>query len=208
MSFENIRESVACYYTETLREHGPSPRGVDWNSLVSQQIRFEQLLKVVEVGNDRVSIIDYGCGYGALLDFIVLKGYSFNYCGFDLSSQMIAVANDLHPQSSDVQFVVDESYLPTSDYTIASGIFNVRLDKTDSEWLEYILFTLHEMDKLSTKGFSFNVLTSYSDAERMRSKLYYANPCFLFDYCKNTFSRRVALLHDYELYEFTILVRK
>jgi len=30
----------------------------------------------------------------------------------------------------------------------------------------------------------------------------------LFDYCKRTYSRDVALLHDYGLYEFTILVRK
>jgi len=42
----------------------------------------------------------------------------------------------------------------------------------------------------------------------MREDLYYADPCFIFDYCKRNFSRNVALLHDYELYEFTIIVRK
>jgi hypothetical protein len=30
----------------------------------------------------------------------------------------------------------------------------------------------------------------------------------LFDLCKRRYSRNVALLHDYEIYEFTILVRK
>jgi hypothetical protein len=30
----------------------------------------------------------------------------------------------------------------------------------------------------------------------------------IFDICKRKFSRNVALLHDYGLYEFTILVRK
>jgi hypothetical protein len=29
-----------------------------------------------------------------------------------------------------------------------------------------------------------------------------------FDHCKRNFSRQVALLHDYGLWEFTILVRK
>ena len=42
----------------------------------------------------------------------------------------------------------------------------------------------------------------------MRPYLYYADPLFLFDYCKKKYSKSVALLHDYGLYEFTILVRK
>ncbi|MFX7953370.1 class I SAM-dependent methyltransferase, partial [Acinetobacter baumannii] len=57
-------------------------------------------------------------------------------------------------------------------------------------------------------GFSFNCLTSYSDEDRKRDYLYYADPCQLFDLCKRRYSRQVALLHDYGLYEFTILVRK
>ncbi len=53
----------------------------------------------------------------------------------------------------------------------------------------------------------FNCLTSYSDPEKKRDELYYADPCALFDMCKRRYSRQVALLHDYGLYEFTILVR-
>jgi hypothetical protein len=33
------------------------------------------------------------------------------------------------------------------------------------------------------------------------------DPLRLFDHCKRTFSPDVALLHDYPLWEFTILVR-
>ena len=45
-----------------------------------------------------------------------------------------------------------------------------------------------------------------SDPDRMRDDLYYADPCFFFDHCMRRFSRRVALLHDYELFDFTMLV--
>ena len=38
--------------------------------------------------------------------------------------------------------------------------------------------------------------------------LYYADPLFFFDYCKNYFSEKITLIHDYDLYEFTILVKK
>ena len=42
----------------------------------------------------------------------------------------------------------------------------------------------------------------------MRADLYYGDPCFFFDHCKTRYSKQVGLLHDYGLYEFTILVRK
>lgn len=50
------------------------------------------------------------------------------------------------------------------------------------------------------------MLTKYSDKEYLRDNLYYGDPMFIFDYC-GTF-KNVALLHDYGLYEFTIIVRK
>jgi hypothetical protein len=91
---------------------------------------------------------------------------------------------------------------------VASGIFNVKLDTDTAAWETYVRHTLSAVDALSTRGFSFNMLTSYSDADRMRGDLYYGDPCIFFDLCKRTFSKQVALLHDYGLYEFTILVRK
>ena len=95
-----------------------------------------------------------------------------------------------------------------ADYGVASGIFNVRLGSTDDAWRSHVLRTLDVLNKTSRRGFSFNCLTLYSDQDRMRDYLYYADPCDLFDHCKRTYSRDVALLHDYGLYEFTILVRK
>jgi hypothetical protein len=94
------------------------------------------------------------------------------------------------------------------DFVIASGIFNVKQQASDSEWNTYILETLHHMNSFSLTGFAFNVLSAYSDKEYMRNDLYYADPLSLFDYCKRNFSKYVALLHDYPLYEFTILVKK
>ena len=94
------------------------------------------------------------------------------------------------------------------DYTIASGVFNMKLETTDEEWKNYVINTIGTMNKLSKKGFSFNMLTSYSDKEFMRDDLYYADPLFFFDYCKKNFSKNIALLHDYQLYDFTIVVRK
>ena len=190
-----------------MRTYGPTARGVDWNSSESQVLRFEQVLRVCDV-DGTFSINDYGCGYGALADYLVERGYSFQYKGFDVSEQMIIEAKKLHKGVGNCDFFRDESNLTVADYTVASGIFNVKLLATDDDWERYLLRTLESIARLSSRGFAFNVLTKYADRDRMRSDLYYADPVYLFDYCKTKFSRFVSLLHDYPLYEFTIIVRK
>lgn len=206
MSHEKIRSDVERYYSAKVAAHGPTPMGVDWNSPESQRLRFDQLVKVIEP-EGAFTINDYGCGYGALVDYLEQKELHFNYCGFDISADMLAEARRAHSGAGRT-FVERAEDLQSADYTVASGIFNVRLETPEADWRQYILDTLQSIDALSRKGFSFNVLTKYSDAEFMRPTLYYADPAFFFDYCKTQFSRFVALLHDYPLYEFTLLVRK
>lgn len=207
MSYDRIREGVRQYYDEKIKAHGATAQGVDWNSPESQRLRFVQLLKLIDRSRS-FTINDYGCGYGALADHLRDEGYSFQYRGFDISSQMIAKARELHPAMDQVAFACKESALTGADYTVASGIFNVKLQTSAAEWKRYMLHTLKRIDGLSLRGFAFNVLTKYSDREFMRDDLYYADPVFLFEHCRRKFSRFVSLIHDYPLYEFTILVRK
>jgi SAM-dependent methyltransferase len=207
MRFETILKEIENYYTEKVKTYGPTAKGVDWNSTESQTLRFEQLLKVCDP-TVRFTINDYGCGYGALLDYLNEKGIASVYHGFDLSAPMIAEAKRLHQGMAECDFSSEGWSLSRMDYTVASGIFNVKLDTSDKKWKAYMLYTLNRLSEQSAKGFAFNALTTYSDPERRRPDLYYADPLFLFDYCKQHFSKFVALLHDYPLYEFTILVRK
>jgi SAM-dependent methyltransferase len=199
-------DHVKSYFDQRIQEHGASPRGSDWNSEASQNVRFDQLLRVLEAGS--FSILDYGCGYGALADYLATKGFDADYYGYDILESAIETARKTHMDRPRRAFFTEKSRLPVCDYTVASGIFNFRGEQPFDEWTEYVLSLLHEFNQLSRRGFASNFLTRYSDADRMRSDLYYADPLFLFDYCKRNFSRNVALLHDYRLYDFTILVRK
>ena len=104
-------------------------------------------------------------------------------------------------------FTTDASAVAPADFTVASGIFNVRLRHTDELWQDYVLETLRALQSISLRGFAFNMLSTYSDVDRRRGDLFYADPLFMFDYCKRNLSPRVSLLHDYPLYEFTIIVR-
>jgi len=202
-----LLEEVADYYTGKLADYGDTPRGVDWNGEESQELRFEQLCKIIDA-RTRFSLNDLGCGYGALNDFLAGRYSRFSYSGIDVSESMINSAEQRHRGKARARFVLASEPDAIADYGVASGIFNVRLGRSDAEWRAYLEATLDILDRTSRLGFSFNCLTSYSDADKMRDYLYYADPCALFDLCKRRYSRNVALLHDYGLYEFTILVRK
>lgn len=198
---------VAGYYSSRLARFGNTPRGVDWNGEESQTLRFEQLCKLIDAPA-QFSVNDLGCGYGALHTFLARQYPEFSYVGIDISAEMIAAAQDSIGSGGNARFLCASAPAEAADYGIASGIFNVRLQRSDGEWQAYLEATLDTLDRTSRAGFAFNCLTSYSDREKMQDYLYYADPCTLFDLCKRRYSRHVALLHDYGLYEFTILVRK
>lgn len=199
--------SVENYYTSKLRAHGATARGVDWNGEASQYQRFEQLLRVVPHGA-AFSLNDLGCGYGALLAHLPELHSNFSYTGIDLSQAMIDEARRLHDSDSRARFYRAGRFEEPADYTVASGIFNVRPSVATDEWEVHMEATLAHMNSVSRKGFAFNCLTKYSDPEKMRPHLHYADPCKWFDHCERRYARAVALLHDYGLYEFTIIVRK
>lgn len=202
-----LLSEVATYYSEKLAQHGQNHRGVDWNGEESQMLRFEQLCKIIDASN-QFSINDLGCGYGALYDFLSSKYENFSYLGVDVSENMIQAAEQRYQDKLHARFILSSEPDQVADYGVASGIFNVCMGRSDEEWRSYLEATLDILDRTSRLGFAFNCLTAYSDTDKMRDYLYYADPCVLFDLCKRRYSRNVALLHDYGLYEFTILVRK
>lgn len=203
--FSGIRDAVAQYYSGKLREFQATPRGVDWNSEASQLIRFEMLSSVIDSAS-AYSILDYGCGYGALLDYLLNRGDSItHYIGYDVAGPMVQEAK-ARVRDSDI-VTDDPSELKKVDYCVASGIFNVKLTCPDRTWLEYVTEMVDHIASLSGRGFAFNMLTKHSDPEYMRGDLYYADPSWMLEYCAQKFSRHVAVLHDYELYEFTVRVK-
>lgn len=193
------------YYATKLSQYGDSILGLDWNSVAAQETRFEQITKIIDHEVCHFSICDYGCGFGDYQDYLSKRYPAFDYYGFDINKEMIRFAKARHP---DTQFYVGSQLNADFDYLGASGIFNLKQSISDDKWFDYIIETLNMFHQHTKKGFAFNCLTKYSDQDRMKDYLYYADPLMLFDYCKRNFSRNVALLHDYTLYDFTILVRK
>lgn len=205
---KNVSEQM---YRQRIAAHGESAKGVDWKDENAQLVRLEQLSKVI--GNEhRFSLNDLGCGLSPFPDFLTANGHSdFTYRGYDILELMVEKSAALHQGKDHCAFhhIAEASQMQEADYTTASGIFHNTFGRVSQPaWLEYVLETLVAMNTKSRKGFAFNALTLYSDPEFMKPNLYYADPCFLFDFCKRNLAKDVALLHDYRVYEFTILVRK
>ena len=206
---DETQKKLNDYFSKKLEMFGATPQGVDYNGPQAQERRFEQLAKVIDPSQP-FTVIDYGSGYGALFDFLQRKGWRFQYYGIDLIDKMVRAGRAAHQDVPNAHFTTREDEVPVADYLIAGAIFNIKLDATYEDWQAFVVSTLHSMNALCSQGFSFNMLTKYSDADRMaqRPDLFYGDPLYFFDLCKRNFSRNVALLHDYDLYDFTILVRK
>lgn len=199
-------KNVADLYSDNLADHGTGARSVGWRDASGHLLRFRKLSEVIDPVGGPFSVNDLGCGYGSLYGFLKDRGLPLaRYRGHDISEAMLreaqAAIND-----SDAEFSSAPQLDCIADYSIASGIFNVRFSETEAAWKDYILTTLHNMNEFSARGFSFNLLTSYVDWKE--EHLFYGDPCFFFDYCKRNFSHAVSLLHDTRLWEWTMVVRK
>ena len=206
MTNSQLQDRVRQYYENLLRKHGTTALGVDWKSESSQLLRFRQLEHLWEDDPD-ASMVDYGCGYGALAEYIRSRGHRGVYTGFDISRDMMTAAVERARQLPDCRWTDDRNQLQPAEYAVASGIFNVKLDVSDDDWRPYVRRILSDLASLGTRGFAFNALTLLSDADKRRPDLHYADPFEIFDYCRRSYSPFVALMHDYPLYEFTVLVR-
>lgn len=207
MSHDVRRGQARDYYDAKLRAHGATPAGADWNSVESQELRFDQLAHLWRDDAD-ASLIDYGCGYGALAGYLRTRGHRGPYLGFDVSTAMVDAARARVGSLPACRVTTHHEELVAADYAVASGVFNVKQESTDEDWDAYVWETVGDLAALGTRGFAFNALTLYSDQDKRRADLFYADPLQLFDRCKRTHSRFVTLLHDYPLYEFTIIVRR
>src|SRR5450756_22621 len=201
-----ILQEAAAYYASKLDAHGATPQGVDWNGTDSHEQRHRQFLRLLD-GNSDASIIDLGCGFGDFLRFLRTVGHRGRFIGYDIAPSMIDKARELHGEDVDRQWYLGAEPAETADFAIASGIFNVKGDVTNEIWAGYVHRTIDILARAGRRGFAFNVLSMSSDPDRRRTKLYYADPVDMLAQCLARYGRSVALLQDYGLYEFTVMVR-
>ncbi len=193
-------------YSDGLEQHGASSRSVGWKDAASHALRFAKLAQLLPRRSaEPVTVNDLGCGYGSLFSFLdELPGVRLaGYYGYDISDAMLEQARS----STDSRACLVRSAQPThvADYGFACGPFHVKGTATDAAWQAYVQDTVLRLAATSRLGFAFNLLTTFVDFKK--AHLFYGDPCAFFQFCKREISPDVTLLHDYPLYEWTMLVR-
>ncbi|HMO17326.1 MAG TPA: class I SAM-dependent methyltransferase [Oligoflexia bacterium] len=204
---EKFKSEIEQYH-KNRRNTENSATKAGWKNRDAQETRFNQLFRSFEL-IDGDSILDVGCGLGDLFKYLKDKycRTKFNYSGVDILFEMINFAENEYKDTI-FQKIDSISEIESSDYIVASGIFNLKNSAGNDEWLNYIYETVSIMFNKSIKGISFNCLSSFSDSEFMKDELYYANPMQIFEFCAKNLSENLTLYHDYRQYDFTISIKK
>jgi SAM-dependent methyltransferase len=203
-----VRATVLAHYSGAVARHGATPRGVDWQCTASQYLRFVQLLKVCDFDGP-FSLNDFGCGYGALLAFLAdrFPGASIDYHGVDMSPPMIEAAHSLWRGAPRTTFTLASECRSLADYSLASGVFNVRLSVPIGTWERYVESILRDLRANSRRGFAVNFMGLTEDGSNEEEGLYRTPPKRWLDFCAAQLGCMVELVSGYGLREFTLLAR-
>lgn len=192
------------HYRQTFLEHGTSTLGVDWGMDGSKaRARQEIMLDVCRQTPTGQSILDVGCGYGALADVINEKQLSLVYTGVDVVEEMVDAARIRRPESTFlcVDFLNGERGI--YDYVVCNGILTQKCTTTHMQMNTYAQSIIKRMYESCRIGVAFNLMSTYVNFQR--DNLYYRNPAEMIAWCMSELTPHVRLNAAYSLvYEFTI----
>jgi SAM-dependent methyltransferase len=205
---EEMCASVEAYYAAKLARHGAIPLGVDWSCTATQWLRFVQLLKICPFDGP-FSLIDLGCGYGALATFLAERypQARIDYLGIDLSPAMVRRARRRHRGKPAIRFAVGRDCPEQADYAVASGIMNVMLGHPLPLWESFVRAMILDMHRMSRRGFAVNFLRAPSP-DAPPGQLYCPDPPKWARFCEDDLGCSVEILDDYGMREATLLVRR
>ena len=199
--------SEAC--EEDLLKYGDSFRGAGYTKSVTEaEQRYALMLGVIRELDERVTLLDFGCGLAHLLDHLDRepKYRHVQYTGLDLSPKYMQAAKARRPDGSFILLDVLESdeSLPSFDYVIMNGVFNFRGDVPEVSMLQYWQALLSVVFKHCRRGMAFNVMSRLVDWQR--PDLFHLSFDAMAQYVGQALSRHFVVRHDYEAYEYTTYV--
>jgi SAM-dependent methyltransferase len=200
---------VVMAYEKRLRRYGETAQGVFWKNDEWQFRRYEILSRIFDESAEAggVTIHDFGCGYGALFDYLcelpVMTGS--RYVGIDMSEAMLAAARKrvTDPRAS---FQRQLWATEPADYTIVSGTFNMLIDADAREWRDYVEVSLRRLWKTTRRGLAFNMLNALSEGKL--AGLYYVPPENMLAFVRAEMDPEAELSIDTPLPDFTIFARR
>jgi ubiquinone/menaquinone biosynthesis C-methylase UbiE len=192
--------STASLYNSRFEKYGRDIKTVGWDNEDSQHLRFEVLFRGLNPKGK--TILDVGCGLGDLIPYLEQRtNGDFKYIGIDIAEKLINNAVSTYGGEGREFYVGDIFSLnvPDVDISILSGALSFKTPGIE----EFACETMRIMFELSREAASLNFLTKYVDFELEKNQHY--QPETIYSWAKKL-SKRLNLIDDYPLYEFTIQI--
>jgi SAM-dependent methyltransferase len=204
---------IVSHYEACLDRHGDSHLGVDWPKADDATRRYQVMLELIRRPSPAtpVSLLDFGCGAGHLLQHMQATGLeNVAYSGLDLSPKFIELARRKFP--SNVFYRLDlledreagDNPLPLFDYVVMNGVFTERRSLSFEEMLTYFKRLLKQVWSKTARGVAFNVMSKQVDWER--EDLFHLPLDTLATFLTQDLTRDFIIRNDYHLYEYTTYV--
>lgn len=216
---DKITNLLKEYHHKKFFEHGPTAKGVDWNDENELLVRYDKMLKVVNMdfyrGPKRPSVLDVGCGWGGLAKRARERDVQVSIVGIDVVEAMIAHAGKEFPEHSFA--VADVFAMPdteTFDFAVCNAILTQKHGISIPEMENFSRLIIRKMFSLCRFGIAFNMMSTRVNFTV--GNLYYQNPVELLSWLLTEISPRVVLDHGYsslssgqgKYYDFTTYVYK
>jgi SAM-dependent methyltransferase len=201
------------HYESCFEKFGTTPKGVDWPNEQDLYLRFKIMLDICRrelIAGEPISILDLGCGYGALYDFLQQQNVAskVHYTGVDLSEKMITSAKQRHPtidfQMRDI--LIDQFALSQFDYVLMNGLLTEKTTMPQDEMETFTAAIVKEVFGNCKKGVAFNVMSEHVDWKR--DDLFHMPFDRMAVLLKKNASRHFTFRADYGLHEYAVYVYK
>lgn len=212
---EKQRLRIQTRHKYALERFGYTPQALFWSSREIQQKRFEILAQVFDSAKTQQagSLLDVGCGFGDLREYLRQNGVLVDYHGVDLSADMVQSAAFQYPGIQVVQGDLfdlnpaEESF----DYVLLSGALN-EVVETDVEHNaeyrgRYAKEVMRRMYQTCRIAVAFNLLDARNQWVQTRPDLQSFAPLEIVDYCR-TFASKVTWRDGYLDNDFTVFLYK
>lgn len=187
---------IAHGYDLKVHKYGYSTRATDYGHPGSQRLKFSALTEVMPLLDK--SILDVGCGFADLQNFLAERGIESNYTGYDISEAMIDIARQRHPGVQlEVRNILNNPPNQKFDVVLSTGIFF--LLQNNAKEIMHEMITI--MYKLANHAVAFTTLSAWAEDKELNE--FYADPGETLDFCR-TLTPRLVLRHDYHPRDFAI----
>jgi SAM-dependent methyltransferase len=187
-------------YERRLREHGHAPQTLGWRP-GRERARFQVMADVIAETGAR-SLLDVGCGFADLFDFLCEDGWEGDYHGIDLVPGLLAEARRRHPSLPvEEADIADHDPGRTFDVVVASGVFNFELKAEDNG--DHIARSVSRMFELAQRALCVDFLSTHVDFRHPGA--WHTDPEWALALGRSL-SPRAKLRDDYLRYEFALVV--